>query len=60
MKYFDILTDRQWDLSFGFGAHVYGHKHIQGATGWHLHIEIDILFWYIEVRLLNDEPETEV
>jgi hypothetical protein len=52
---FNIIIDKNYDKSFGFGAEIYVHKHVRNFPS-HLHFIINFGFWFVELQIGDDAP----
>lgn len=55
----NLIVDRQWDRSFGFGFRVYFHGHQMGEDRWpvHFHLCLDVAWWFVELQIGRDVPK---
>ena len=53
MKNINIICERQYDGGYGFGIAVMIHNHNEQC--WHFHLLLDIILWFVELRIGRDE-----
>lgn len=49
MKYIDLIIDRNFDRSFGFGVQLYAHRHMKNLP-LHFHVLFTIGLWFFEFQ----------